>query len=266
MRSAAGAEASTTVDWAALHRRLQGLAVPSRRALDTGTLEVTLVELTQLETECLTILQTALHNDELSPLHAANEGLPSPGALPSDPTVDAQPNPGDTDGLAAAAVAIPRSLDASPETLSNVGGDASPSAPTTPTSGISRVPLALVMAACPDIRDYARNEIRTFPDLCAAADLVRTLLGVTLDAWREACRVMGREGAAIVIAAILQRGAAIKNPGGYLRSLTHRSAADRFSVWPMLMALDAARRKASVSEGVHAPATGGSRPMALRCS
>lgn len=266
---AAGAEASTPFDWSALHRRLQGLAVPSRCAQDIGALEVALVELTQLESECLTILQAALPNDELSPLHAANEGLPSSDALPSDPAADAQPKPGDIDGFAAATVVIPGSLDASLDPLANGQDGSSTSASTTPkrpTSGISRVPLALVIAACPDIRDYARSEIRTSSDLCAAADLVRTLLGVTQDAWREACRAMGREGAAIVIAAILQRGAAIKNPGGYLRSLTRRAAADRFSVWPMLMAIDAARRKASSSEGVHAPATGGSRPMALRCS
>jgi len=266
---AAGAQASAAIDWAALHRRLQGLAVPSRRAQDIGALEVALVELTQLESECLTILQAAVPNNELFPLHAVSEALPSSGALPSHPEAEAQRDPGDIDGFAVARVAIPGSLDDSRDPLSNEEGGSSTSAPTTakqPTSGISRVPLALVIAACPDIRDYARNEIRTFPDLCAAADLVRTLLGVTQDAWREACRVMGREGAAIVIAAILQRGAAIKNPGGYLRSLTQRAAADRFSVWPMLMALDAARRKASLSQGVHAPATGGSRPMALRCS
>ena len=266
---AVGAEASATFDWAALHCRLQGLAVPSRRAQDTGTLEVALVELTQLEAECLTVLQAALSKDELSELHATNQGLPSPDALPFEPAGDAQPHPGDTEGFAAATTAIPRSLDDSADSLSNGEGGPSTSAPAVrkpPTSGISRVPLALVVAACPDIRDYARGEIRSFPDLCAAADLVRTLLGVTLDAWRESCRVMGREGAAIVIAAVLQRGTAIKNPGGYLRCLTRRAAAGRFSVWPMLMALDAARRKTTVSEGVHAPATGGSRPMALRCS
>jgi replication initiation protein RepC len=269
---AAGAEASATFDWAALHRRLQGLAVPSRRAQDTGILEVALIELTQLEAECLTVLQAALSKDELSELHAASEGFPSPDARPSDPEADVQPDYGETNGFAAAKadpVAIRGSLDDSPDPLSNGEGGSSNSAPTTakpPTSGVSRVPLALVLATCSDIRDYTRSEIHTFPDLCAAADLVRTLLGVTPDAWREACRVMGREGAAIIIAAILQRGDAIKNPGGYLRCLTRRAAANRFSVWPMLMALDAARRRASVFEGVHAPAPGGSRPTALRCS
>jgi len=48
---------------------------------------------------------------------------------------------------------------------------------------------------------------------------------------------MGEEGAAITVAAILQRGEAIKSPGGYLRNLTERARAGQFSLGPVLMAL-----------------------------
>jgi replication initiation protein RepC len=100
-----------------------------------------------------------------------------------------------------------------------------------------------VLHACPDIIDYARGEIRSYRDLLTTAAIVRPMLGISPSAWEEAGNVMGEAHASIVVAAILQRGAAIKNPGGYLRNLTRRVAADQFSVWPMLMALSAARLK-----------------------
>jgi replication initiation protein RepC len=35
----------------------------------------------------------------------------------------------------------------------------------------------------------------------------------------------------------VQRSAMIKSPGGYLRNLTEKARAGKFSAWPMLMAL-----------------------------
>jgi len=49
--------------------------------------------------------------------------------------------------------------------------------------------------------------------------------------------------AATVIAAILQRGAAISSAGGYLRDLTRKAAAGEFSTGPMLMALIGSRKR-----------------------
>jgi replication initiation protein RepC len=48
---------------------------------------------------------------------------------------------------------------------------------------------------------------------------------------------MGEQQAAITIAAIYQRQDQINSAGGYLRSLTDRAKAGKFSVWPMVMAL-----------------------------
>ena len=101
--------------------------------------------------------------------------------------------------------------------------------------------------------DYARGGIANWRDLLATASLVRSLLGISPRAWIEAREAMGETQAAIVIAAILQRGTAIKNPGGYLRNLTGRAANGSFSPGPMLIALIAARRR--VSGSAVAPAT-----------
>jgi replication initiation protein RepC len=45
------------------------------------------------------------------------------------------------------------------------------------------------------------------------------------------------ENAAVLVAAIVQRGPAIKNVGGYVRSLTAKASAGAFSLEAVLMAL-----------------------------
>ncbi|MGY2049701.1 plasmid replication protein RepC [Methylobacterium sp. JK268] len=102
-------------------------------------------------------------------------------------------------------------------------------------------PLGFVLATCPDIRMYARNDIRTWADLIDTADQVRAAMGISPHAWREAKTEMGDEAAAITVAAILQRVDRIRSPGGYLRSLVERKKAGRFSLGPVLQALNQAR-------------------------
>ena len=60
---------------------------------------------------------------------------------------------------------------------------------------------------------------------------------------------MGEQQAAITIAAIYQRQDQINSAGGYLRSLTDRAKAGKFSVWPMIMALLRAKLEASKAAG-----------------
>ena len=107
-----------------------------------------------------------------------------------------------------------------------------------------KLPLMLVVKACPDILDYAEDGIRGWSDLCHAADFVRGMMGVSPDAWREAVREMGHPTAAIVLVCILQRIQHIRSPGGYLRSLTRKAADGAFSPGPMVMALLAPDRRA----------------------
>jgi replication initiation protein RepC len=99
-------------------------------------------------------------------------------------------------------------------------------------------PLGMVLQACPDIVDYAKGgEISCWRDLMSAAATVRSGLGVSPDAWTQALEALGEHDAAIVIAAILQRGEEIKSAGGYLRALTAKARAGEFSLGPVLMAL-----------------------------
>ncbi len=109
------------------------------------------------------------------------------------------------------------------------------------------IPLALVIKACPEISLYASDEVRSWRDLLAAAAFVRGMLGISEDAWLDACETMGRDVAAIVVACILERFDAIRSPGGYLRALCEKSAQGTFSPGPMVMALlsNTSERKAS---------------------
>lgn len=100
-----------------------------------------------------------------------------------------------------------------------------------------QLPLHLILRACPEIETYATGGIRGWRDLVAAAAFVRGMIGVSPDAWEEACFHMGPEVAAIAVACILQSFDRIGSPGGYLRALSRKAQAGAFSPGPMVMAL-----------------------------
>lgn len=98
-------------------------------------------------------------------------------------------------------------------------------------------PLGMVLKACPDIGAYAKGGARSWSDVVVAADLVRSMLGVSPSAWREAVDTMGSQNAATAIAVILQKGELVRSAGGYLRALVEKARVGSFSLGPPLMAL-----------------------------
>ncbi|SMD00182.1 plasmid replication protein RepC [Rhizobium sp. RU36D] len=94
---------------------------------------------------------------------------------------------------------------------------------------------------CPQILDYAKGGISGWADLVSTADLVRSMLGVSPDAWRKAREAMGDQAAAVVIAIMLERADTIRSPGGYLRNLTQKAENGAFSIYPMIQALERSR-------------------------
>lgn len=207
---AAGVEAGIAIDWQSLHGKYQAIVSRVPRTPTAEALEPIIIELQDLADHVLGLLDSNL-----------SEPAPAPAA-PTD--VDAEAN------------ASLRLLTLRPAPSTDPDSDCR-------TDRRQTVPLRVVLDACPDIIDYARGEIRSYRELLTAAALVRPLLGISPSAWEEAGQVMGETQASIVVAAILQRGVAIKNPGGYLRNLTRRAAAGEFSIWPMLLALSATRLK-----------------------
>jgi replication initiation protein RepC len=114
--------------------------------------------------------------------------------------------------------------------------------PRSPRVAETAYPLGMVLNACPDIVDYAKGGIASWRDLLATAAVVRSMVGISPSAWEEAQIVMGEVQAAVVVACILQRGAAIHSAGAYLRGLTRKAQAGEFSIGPVLMALINTRR------------------------
>jgi replication initiation protein RepC len=111
-------------------------------------------------------------------------------------------------------------------------------------------PLPMVIEACPDIVDYISgregegSSPPSWAEFLKAAELVRAMLGISPDAWRDAVETMGQADASIVVAAILQKGDEVRFPGGYLRALTEKKREGQFSVGPILMALIGTKLKA----------------------
>lgn len=105
------------------------------------------------------------------------------------------------------------------------------------TRHLPKIPLHLVIAACPSLKTFYQGEIRHWHQLFDAACHVRPAMGISASVWEEAQRFMGPEQASIVVAAMLERFADIRSPGGYLRALTTKAAAGEFSCGPMVMAL-----------------------------
>jgi len=106
------------------------------------------------------------------------------------------------------------------------------------TEPLKAFPLSMVLRACPQIVDYGPGgAISHWRELMAAAVVVRSMLGVSPSAYRDACDVMGPENAAVTIACILERAGHINSAGGYLRNLTSKARQGEFSLGPFLMAL-----------------------------
>jgi len=196
-------------DWAEVHAGFRSIVEGIPRTATRAQLEAAADELSQLADDVLNLLQTHVKTQDMS----ANESRSERHIQNSnpDPLIDLEP--GFRGSRAARAVPDPE----------------------TPRVAETAYPLGLVMKACPDIADYAKGGIANWRDLLATAAMVRSMLGISPSAWEEAQTVMGEMQAAVVVACILQRGAAIRSAGGYLRGLTEKARAGEFSLGPILM-------------------------------
>lgn len=196
-------------DWAEVHAGFRSIVDGIPRTATRVQLEAAAEELSQLADDVLNLLETHIKTQDMS----ANESRSERHIQNSnpDPLIDLEP------GFRGS-----RAVRTVPE-------------PETPRVAETAYPLGLVMKACPDIADYAKGGISSWRDLLATAAVVRSMLGISPSAWEEAQTVMGEMQAAVVVACILQRGAAIRSAGGYLRGLTEKARVGEFSLGPILM-------------------------------
>ncbi|HKN00938.1 MAG TPA: plasmid replication protein RepC [Candidatus Binataceae bacterium] len=204
-------------DWPEIHGLYRGILERIPRTATREELEPIAKELTLLADEILNALENHVKSSNLG----ANESQTERHIQNSNPSPPIELEPG---------------FQESPGPKSEP--QAEPSRP--PQTGF---PLGMVLEACPDIVDYAKGGISNWRDLLIVAAVVRSMLGISPSAWEAAQSVMGELPAAIVVAAILQRGAAITSAGGYLRELTRKAEGGEFTIGPMLMALIGRRKR-----------------------
>ncbi|MBM3553489.1 MAG: replication initiation protein RepC [Alphaproteobacteria bacterium] len=219
-------------DWEGLYRRYQALSAGYSRSLGRTELEALAGDLSVFAAEIQNLLETHVKgqkrsaNESQTERHIQNQITNIPDFEPDLQEGRAEP-PGSN----------------SQQTVAETSGSTETTAPDLRTGDRQppsqrTYPLGMVLQACPDIVDYGKGaEISCWRDLIDAAAIVRSALGVSPDAWKQALDVLGEHDASIVIAAILQRGEEIKSAGGYLRVLTGKAREGEFSLGPVLMAL-----------------------------
>ena len=204
-------------DWSEIHGLYRSILDRLLRTATREELEPVAADLTLLADEILNLLESHIKLSNSS----ANESQNERHIQNSNPKPPIDLEPGFQES---------RGAKSEPQ--------AEPSRP--PQQGF---PLGMVLDACPDIVDYAKGGISNWRDLLIVAAVVRSMLGISPSAWEAAQSVMGELPAAIVVAAILQRGAAIASAGGYLRELTRKAEVGEFTLGPMLMALIGGRKR-----------------------
>lgn len=204
-------------DWAGIHTLYRGILDRIPRSATRQELEPIAEELSMLADEVLNLLETHVKAQNTS----GNESQTERHIQSSNPDspIDLEPRFRESEGAGAEPQSEPRR---------------------TPEGSF---PLGMVLDACPDLINYARGGISNWRDFLATVSVVRPMLGISPSAWEEAQSVIGEVQAAVVVAAILQRGAAINSAGGYLRDLTQKAEAGEFSIGPMLMALIGSRKR-----------------------
>jgi replication initiation protein RepC len=229
-----GLEEGISANWEALHLEFRGIVCRIPRLATRDELAPLEADLRDLSIRIRKALENHVNaqkadgNESHNGVHIQNSNTDSHLNFEPRSRVDQGPNPEPK--------TQPQTQPQPTQDL-NQPNQVEPSNPASPPSPPAGYPLGLVMRACPDIADYARNGISRWEDLISAANLVRSALGVSPDAWNQACEAMGQTDAAIVVAAILQRSDQISSAGGYLRALTDKARTGEFSIGPILMAL-----------------------------
>jgi replication initiation protein RepC len=217
-------EAGAPGDWPGFMARHQALSGRLRRTEPVADLEPLAAELHALHTDVAKCLEGFLKTQNMT----CNDRQDGSDIQNSNPNF-IESEPGFQGSWGQGSEQAPEA-ERSP---SGRGGEGS-SSPPKPQA----YPLGLVLDACPDLIDWAKGGgVSGWPELVATAGTVRSALGISPSAYEDARAVMGEIPAAVVVAAILQKGESVRSPGSYLRGLTEKARAGEFSLGPMLMAL-----------------------------
>ncbi len=92
---------------------------------------------------------------------------------------------------------------------------------------LTSVSIGLVRSACRQACDMIGAEIRSWPELAAAASTMRLMIGLSEAGWLDGTARVGRFAAAAILATVLEKAARspdqITSPGGYFRAMIDRA-------------------------------------------
>ena len=105
----------------------------------------------------------------------------------------------------------------------------------------------LVLQIAPAFRDHVRSAAPSWGELVQAAFEVCLGLGISAEAWGQACVVLGRVEATLAVAAIAAKHAQgrVKLPGGYLRKMVQKHQDGQLRLDKTLFGLAAGLRAAA---------------------
>lgn len=215
-----------TGDWGDYALRLQGLSGRLSRAIDTNGLKERQDALLRLRAEVENAYLSSLSEQEMSAYDAENERH----IHNSNTDASNELNGYDPNNAAATQSGADQSESLADGKQRHSGRKA------------EKITLNTLLNSCPSLKDYARDGITTWKEARGVADLVRSMLGISPSAWREALEILGETVAIAVIGGILERAEDIRSPGGYLRDLTRKAKEGRFSIHSMLKALRAGEK------------------------
>ncbi|WPE24242.1 hypothetical protein ShzoTeo12_54650 (plasmid) [Shinella zoogloeoides] len=92
---------------------------------------------------------------------------------------------------------------------------------------LASVSVGLVRSACRQACEMVGTEIRSWPELAAAASTMRLMIGLSEAGWLDGTARVGRFAAAAILATVLEKAARspdqITSPGGYFRAMIDRA-------------------------------------------
>ena len=120
----------------------------------------------------------------------------------------------------------------------------SPSVTPAPVEQVFRLKAAQLVDLAPKLARYMLRETPTWPDIVeAAATWLRPELGVSPSLWGEACRIMGRDTAALALAIVStkQDGHFSSSAGGYFAGMVRKAEKGELHLERTLWALREAK-------------------------
>ena len=225
-------------DWGDVAGRARQIAAQARQQKDMDVLRMLADELAALRAKARVALD---------PAQAAAEAETPAGTVNSDPK-------GSLERPLYTTTSQPEILKGSAKAQEQVQPEAKVSEPAQgscdPLRGFPVSP-ALVVAVAPQFQAFVPGSRRTRDQVISAAWHVRSHLGISEDAWAEACLAFGRWGAAVALAAIAGRHATggVNSPGGLLRHMVQLHDKDELRLDRTLRGLVARLAEAQAGAG-----------------